>query len=180
MKTLNFRALCEQYEFDKEITALLDRCELHLLPSLNPDGACRKTRANANNKDLNRCFPDWSSLGAGDLILEDREPEVAAVIRHLASNHFVLSADFHDGWTMVTFPWDDSPACTDNLNAVCSEDATFYDLALKYAYNHSFMYKGYKIFMMLQVRHFHVMLIDPVLVIRIHLILETIGVTTWR
>ena len=136
------RALCEQYEFDKEITALLDRCELHLLPSLNPDGACRKTRTNANNKDLNRCFPDWSSLGARDINLEDREPEVAAVIRHLASNNFVLSADFHDGWTMVTFPWDDSPACTDIENAVCEEDDTFYDLALSYAYNHSFMYKG--------------------------------------
>ena len=33
---------------------------------------------------------------------------------------------------MVTFPWDDSPACTDTENAVCEEDDTFYDLALSY------------------------------------------------
>ena len=46
-------------------------------------------------------------------------------------------------WSMVTFPWDDSPACTDDANAVCSEDNIFYDLALNYAYNHAFMYKGY-------------------------------------
>ena len=44
------RALCEQYEFDPEITALLGRCEVHLLPSLNPDGAVHRTRTNANNK----------------------------------------------------------------------------------------------------------------------------------
>ena len=157
----------------------MEKCEIHLLPSLNPDGSVHKSRTNANNKDLNRCFPDWSSLGQ-ELSPETSEPEVEAVMRHLLSNNFVLSVDFHDGWSMVTFPWDDSPACTDNLNAVCSEDATFYDLALNYAYNHSFMYKGYKIFMMLQVRHFNWMLIDLVLVIRIHLILETIGVTTWR
>ena len=43
---------------------------------------------------------------------------------------------------MVTFPWDDSPACTDSTNAVCAEDAAFYDLALNYAYNHSFMHTG--------------------------------------
>ena len=42
----------------------------------------------------------------------------------------------------VTFPWDDSPACSDSSNAVCSEDSVFYDLALNYAYNHSFMFKG--------------------------------------
>ena len=43
---------------------------------------------------------------------------------------------------MVTFPGDDSPACTDSTNAVCAEDAAFYDLALNYAYNHSFMHTG--------------------------------------
>ena len=44
------RALCEQHEFDPEITALLGKCEVHLLPSLNPDGAVHRTRTNANNK----------------------------------------------------------------------------------------------------------------------------------
>ena len=73
---------------------------------------------------------------------EDREPEVAAVMKHVMENRFVLSVDYHDGMSTVTFPWDDSPACTDTENVVCEEDDTFYDLALTYAYNHSFMYTG--------------------------------------
>ena len=67
---------------------------------------------------------------------------MAAVIRHVMENKFVLSVDFHDGWSTVTFPWDDSPGCTERDNAVCSEDEIFYDLALTYAYNHAFMYQG--------------------------------------
>ena len=66
---INLRALCEQYEFDEKITKLLNKCEIHLLPSLNPDGFCLKTRTNANNQDLNRCFPDWSSLGEVKIVL---------------------------------------------------------------------------------------------------------------
>lgn len=37
--------------------------EVHLLPSLNPDGYVSKTRNNANDRDLNRGFPDWGDLG---------------------------------------------------------------------------------------------------------------------
>ena len=44
------RALCEQHSYDEDITRLLDRCEVNLFPSLNPDGFCNKTRNNANNK----------------------------------------------------------------------------------------------------------------------------------
>ena len=139
----SFRSLCEQYEFGENVTKLLNKCEIHLIPSLNPDGYVAKTRNNANNKDLNRCFPDWSSLSHDQMQnLDTMEPEVAAVMRHVTSNNFVLSADYHDGWSMVTFPWDDSPACTDHTNAVCTEDNVFYDLALNYAYNHAFMHTG--------------------------------------
>ena len=114
------RALCEQYEFDPVITRLLQRCEIHLLPSLNPgidqseeciwhfnqselfisDGCVHKSRSNANGKDLNRCFPDWSSLGQ-NIKIDHLEPEVAAVIQYLDCNDFVLSVDYHDGWSMV-------------------------------------------------------------------------------
>ena len=44
------RSLCEQHSYDKEVTSLLDRCELQILPSLNPDGFSRRTRNNTNNK----------------------------------------------------------------------------------------------------------------------------------
>ena len=136
--------MCEQYNNDPSITSLLKRVEIHLIPSLNPDGFVLKTRNNSNDKDLNRGFPDWASLGE-DFSDDSREPEVAAVINWIKSNSFVLSLDFHDGWSIVTFPWDDSPACTSCKNAVCSEDNTFYELALTYACNHAFMHTGYVI-----------------------------------
>ena len=79
---------------------MLHKCEVHLIPSLNPDGCVHRTRCNANHKDLNRCFPDWSSLGI-NINKEDLEPEVAAIVQYLENNDFVLSVDFHDGWTMV-------------------------------------------------------------------------------
>ena len=95
-------------------------------------------------QDLNRSFPDWAQLGQEVRPEEGEtwEPEVAAVMKHVMENRFVLSVDYHDGWTTVTFPWDDSPACTEETNAVCSEDEIFYELALTYAYNHSFMHRG--------------------------------------
>ena len=61
---------------------------------------------------------------------------------YFSQNNFLLSASFHDGWTMVIFPWDDSPACTSTTNAVCSEDGVFYALAQAYAQNHRFMHTG--------------------------------------
>ena len=137
------RALCEQYGQDSAITNLLRTVEIHLLPSMNPDGYVLKTRNDANDKDLNRGFPDWGHLGTEhSQRLEGREPEVAAVMNWISSNCFLLSLSFHDGWTMIIFPWDDSPGCTPTDNAVCSEDNTFYALAQAYACNHRFMHTG--------------------------------------
>ena len=138
------RSLCEQYGHDHTITHILQTVEIHILFSMNPDGYVLKTRNNTNDKDLNRGFPDWRHLGMNQLQLSDsREPEVAAVMKWMSSNSFILSLSFHDGWTMVIFPWDDSPACTARNNAVCSEDNTFYALALTYACNHRFMHTGH-------------------------------------
>ena len=124
------RALCEQYGHDPGITTLLQTVEIHLLFSMNPDGFVLKTRNNANDKDLNRGFPDWGDLGREKIQrLEGREPEVEAVMKWITSNSYILSLSFHDGWTMIIFPWDDSPGCTSTDNAVCSEDNAFFALA---------------------------------------------------
>jgi len=138
------KTLCHQYKHDALITNLLQTVEIHLLFSLNPDGFILKTRNNANDIDLNRGFPDWANLGSEEsLMFDNREPEVIAVMNWIKNNSFILSLSFHDGWTMVIFPWDDSPGCTTKDNAVCSEDNTFYALAQMYAYNHSFMHTGH-------------------------------------
>ena len=47
----------------EDVLRLLRSTEVHLLPSLNPDGFVLKTRNNANDRDLNRGFPDWADLG---------------------------------------------------------------------------------------------------------------------
>ena len=139
------RALAHQYGLDSSVTSLLHNTEIHIVPSLNVDGYILKTRNNANDKDLNRGFSDWADLGRTDhsTRLEGREVEVVAVMEWLRKNNFVLSASYHDGWSMVIFPWDDSPACTETQNAVCSEDSTFYALAKAYTCHHTFMDTGH-------------------------------------
>ena len=45
--------LIKNYDSDA-VSALLNRCTLHIIPMLNPDGADAYTRVNANSVDLNR------------------------------------------------------------------------------------------------------------------------------
>jgi carboxypeptidase D len=51
---------CTQYGVDPNVTSLLDTTDIHILPSMNPDGYELGTRANANGVDLNRNFPGMS------------------------------------------------------------------------------------------------------------------------
>ena len=52
--------------------------------SLNPDGYILKTRNNAQDRDLNRSFPDWAELGTGqEERLQGRQPETRAVMEWL-------------------------------------------------------------------------------------------------
>lgn len=78
-------ALCQQFNVDSAITELLRNVEIHLLPSLNVDGYILKTRNNANDKDLNRSFPDWGDYGRTDFQERrlGREPETEAVMNWL-------------------------------------------------------------------------------------------------
>lgn len=63
--------LCNQYKAgDKNITQLIERTRIHILPTANPDGYSLAEinggwldgRANANDVDLNRDFPDLNQL----------------------------------------------------------------------------------------------------------------------
>ena len=100
--------LLANYGVQDRVTQLLDNTEIHLVPSMNPDGFEAVTRGNYNQVDLNRGFPGAELLGATRAeLLEDREPEVAAMMQWTLDNPFVISINFHDGAVVANYPWDD-------------------------------------------------------------------------
>jgi len=137
------RYLTENYATDPRVKRIVDTTDIHLLPSVNPDGNAADTRENANDEDLNRAFPGWMDL---DLprseLIKDREKEVKAMMNWILDNPFVLSISFHDGRVMINYPWDDSPAAVEGEKAICPDDDVFSELAALYADNHPFMWTG--------------------------------------
>jgi murein tripeptide amidase MpaA len=49
--------LASNYQKDTRVTALLDTTDIHILPSMNPDGFEVRKRNNARDRDLNRNWP---------------------------------------------------------------------------------------------------------------------------
>lgn len=115
------------YGSDPRITNLLDKFQIHILVSMNPDGAAAGTRANAQRVDLNRDFPDFSTSDNQDTV-ENRAPETQAVMKWQSAHNFKLSANFHGGSEVVNYPWDTIP---DRF----PEEAVIKDLSLEYAKN---------------------------------------------
>ena len=90
---------------DTGVKYLLQNTRIHIMPSLNPDGfeasivgdcSSTKGRENANSFDLNRNFPDLFECNN-----EPLQPETLAVMKWLANNEFLLSANFHSGAVVV-------------------------------------------------------------------------------
>lgn len=113
------------YGTDPQITNLLDKFQIHILVSMNPDGAANATRSNAQHVDLNRDFPDFSTSDNQDT-LDNRAPETQAVMKWQGDHNFKLSANFHGGAEVVNYPWDSIP---DQF----PEEDTIKDLSLEYA-----------------------------------------------
>jgi hypothetical protein len=90
---------------DQDIIHIVNSTEIFIMPSMNPDGANKKRRGNANNKDLNRDFPDFTTKDNLNE-LTDRQPETQAMMKWQAKRNFSLSANFHGGAVCVNYPWD--------------------------------------------------------------------------
>lgn len=95
----------ENYGIDPRITNLLDKFQIHILVSMNPDGAALSQRGNGNRMDLNRDFPDFSTSDNQDNP-GSRQPETQAVMKWQGQHKFRLSANFHGGAEVVNYPWD--------------------------------------------------------------------------
>ncbi len=93
------------YGKDPQITNLLDRVQIYIMPSMNPDGAAASTRGNGKFIDLNRDFPDFTTSDNKDTT-DGRQPETKAVMNWQKTRNFVLSANFHGGAEVANYPWD--------------------------------------------------------------------------
>jgi len=129
------------------------------MPSLNPDGFEKASeghcyqvdgggigRANANNVDLNRNFPDQFHDGTDhDSLVKGREPETLAAMKFIASNPFVLSGNLHGGSVVASYPFDDHPNGSPwkSLYSASPDDLVFRQLATAYASNHATMKTGH-------------------------------------
>ena len=85
-----------------------------------------------------------------DAISYGREPETRAMMRWIVDNPFVLSANFHSGAVVASYPYDDSPAhvksywrnSNHGVYSRTPDDAVFKKLAKTYSLAHRHMYKG--------------------------------------
>jgi len=148
------RYLLENYETDDRVANIIDNTDIHILPSLNPDGFEKSTkgicsgyhvgsgRHNGNNVDLNRAFPSWDDLALSKEELMNRsQPEVSAVIDWVFNQPFVLSANFHDGAVVANYPFDDSHE-GNGIKSLTPDDSTFVSLSKLYASKHRTMWQG--------------------------------------
>jgi len=143
--------LCTNYDEDNDIKGLVDNTRIHIMPSLNPDGyelaATHKKslnpditedvigRLNANGVDLNRNFPDQFFEANTDSF----EPESEAVMNWIRKYPFALSASFHSGALVVTYPFDDSPSGQTQYSATPDDDL-FRQISKTYSENHPKMH----------------------------------------
>lgn len=150
--------LLTNYQKDEPITKLLQRTEIHILPSLNPDGYegakegdcpgfdSHSGRLNAHQVDLNRDFPDQYTFrndSVADLV-RGRQPETVAAMTWIVSNPFVLSAALHGGSVVASYPFDDSVEHVESGHpSLTPDDGVFKHLARVYADSHATMRSGH-------------------------------------
>ncbi|XP_034712431.1 carboxypeptidase Z-like isoform X2 [Etheostoma cragini] len=171
--------LCSEYLLGNErIQTLINTTRIHILPSMNPDGyemavsgvqdnnysddeqarsdSSHIGRNNAQNIDLNRNFPDLTSIvysrrkqkgyRTDHVPIPDFywfgkvAPETYGVMKWIRSIPFVLSANFHGGDLLVSYPYDLSKHPQErNMFSPTPDDKVFKLLARTYANAHETM-----------------------------------------
>ncbi|XP_061620522.1 carboxypeptidase Z-like isoform X1 [Phyllopteryx taeniolatus] len=179
--------LCSEYRLGNErVRTLVNTTRIHILPSMNPDGSeaafsgqqdrnsgvdddddeaghayssTNVGRNNAQNVDLNRNFPDLTSIvyarrrqkgyRTDHVPIPDHywfgkvAPETYAVMKWVRSVPFVLSANLRGGDLVVSYPYDRSKHPLDlNLFSPTPDDKVFKFLSRSYAGTHESMYTG--------------------------------------
>ncbi|XP_047538492.1 carboxypeptidase D-like isoform X1 [Vanessa atalanta] len=146
------------YGKDDRITKLVNSTDIHLMPSLNPDGFeaskegdCESLkdyvgRSNARGVDLNRDFPDQfdkKKSNDDEYLFGGRQPETAALMRWVLSKQFTLSGNLHGGAVVASYPYDDSSTGKECcVESQTPDDKLFKYLAGVYASRHDLMKRG--------------------------------------
>ncbi|XP_017067490.1 carboxypeptidase D isoform X2 [Drosophila eugracilis] len=148
--------LLSNHELISDVGQLVNSTDIYLMPTMNPDGYalsqegnCESLpnyvgRGNAANVDLNRDFPDRLEPNHfHQLRPHSRQPETTALIEWITTKPFVLSANFHGGAVVASYPYDNSLAhnecCEESLTP---DDRVFKQLAHSYSDNHPIMRQG--------------------------------------
>uniref|UniRef100_A0A671KX03 Carboxypeptidase Z-like n=1 Tax=Sinocyclocheilus anshuiensis TaxID=1608454 RepID=A0A671KX03_9TELE len=170
--------LCSEYLLGNErIQTIINTTRIHILPSMNPDGyeiaasevADRNDpeniyqevnifgRANAQNLDLNRNFPDLTSIfynrrrfrhfrsdhipiPESYWLNKEVAPETYAVMKWIRSFPFVISASLHGGELVISYPFDLSKhPQEDRMYSPTPDEQIFRQLARTYADAHATM-----------------------------------------
>jgi carboxypeptidase D len=132
--------LLTNYGSDSEVDNIVNSTVIYINPLANPDGTYRTVgndiisnprRANANNQDLNRNFPDnvaglhFSSIG------NVYEIETESFMKFEQAHDIVLSANFHGGTELVNYPYDNA-----YTNQYTHADTDYYEyISVEYATN---------------------------------------------
>ncbi|XP_063368930.1 carboxypeptidase D-like [Cydia amplana] len=146
------------YGKSDRVTKLVNNTEIHLMPSLNPDGfessvegSCDSIgnglgRHNAHGIDLNRDFPDQFDRHRSEdeaYLFRNRQPETVALMKWVMGKQFVLSGNLHGGTVVASYPYDDLKSGKDCCEESQSpDDELFKHLALVYASKNEVMHRG--------------------------------------
>ncbi|XP_030643957.1 carboxypeptidase Z [Chanos chanos] len=174
--------LCSEYLLGNErIQTLINTTRIHILPSMNPDGyelaasevadsndpenpyqeghmlnGWTSGRGNAQNLDLNRNFPDLTSIfynrrrfrrfRSDHIPIPDSywasqvAPETYAVMKWIRAIPFVLSASLHGGELVISYPFDFSRhPYEEKMFSPTPDEQVFKLLARTYADAHATM-----------------------------------------
>uniref|UniRef100_A0A667WTC9 Carboxypeptidase Z n=1 Tax=Myripristis murdjan TaxID=586833 RepID=A0A667WTC9_9TELE len=161
--------LCSEYMLgNQRIQTLINTTRIHILASMNPDGyelaaseghllnGWTNGRTNAENIDLNRNFPDLTSVlyrnrrsrhyRTDHIPIPDAywfgkvAPETYAVMKWIRSLPFVQSASLHGGELVVSYPFDYSRhPQEERMFSPTPDEQAFKQLARTYADAHATM-----------------------------------------
>ncbi|EDV19678.1 Carboxypeptidase D [Trichoplax sp. H2] len=145
---------CSNYNIDSRVTRLINSVRMHIMPTMNPDGWEKAVegdwsgttgRYNSRGVDLNRDFPTLHDIvirqGRYYFDYKARQQETTLVMNWMNAYPFVLSANFHGGALVASYPLDDTLS-GQSVYSTTPDDDVFRSLAKTYSYAHPTMWKG--------------------------------------